>query len=339
MLGTPQVQQPSGPRTNTAAQNAQLSETSGLEVESALCVSRLRMVSEQIKQTSAYIEQSVVAVCGSFQDIAEKSNRNASRTAHFLGQHGSAAERGLSFEEILQTCERTIVTLLNVSLASGETALNAVRRIQKIDTTATEVHGFLRKLEHIDSGNKILALNAQIEAARSGAHGAGFNAVAVELASRTEDSRRVTVQVGDLIQELSSAANSTLTDLQKMQRDNSQRVEECRKEVHATLTALRSTNAQMQETLHVTQNEAAMLATDIGSAVRGLQFQDRVNQRLAHVVHDLEVVQSRMTPYIEGIEIEQLAEVNAFSHHVMHEERAIYGLDGDEAAEGDIELF
>ena len=34
--------------------------------------------------------------------------------------------------------------------------------------------------------------------------------------------------------------------------------------------------------------DGALLATDIGSAVRGLQFQDRISQRIAHVVSDLD---------------------------------------------------
>ena len=91
--------------------------------------------------------------------------------------------------------------------------------------------------------------------------------------------------------------------------------------------------------MNTVTDEGKLLATDIGSAVRGLQFQDRVSQRIAHVVEDLEVVRQRMTSrYGQQMDHPEIFD-KAFSGQSMREERAVYGVGGEESAAGDVELF
>ena len=124
-----------------------------------------------------------------------------------------------------------------------------------------------------------------------------------------------------------------------MQSEDDRRSRKCRAEVDETLVELRVTHDQMRQMLTTMTNDGAMLATDIGAAVRGLQFQDRVSQRIAHVVDDLAVVRGRMASHL-GTEMDlPLVADEAFSRQSMHEERSMYGDAGNEAAAGDVELF
>jgi methyl-accepting chemotaxis protein len=309
-----------------------------LDSELVRCIPHLGRMSEQLAQTSAQIEESIVAVCASFQGIADRARRNAQGVTGMLGQgEPGAGER--SFEGLLQACAGTMMKLLDASAESGHIANRAIERIQRIDVAARQITGALGRLEMIASGNKILALNARIEAAHSETHGAGFGAVAVELSLQTDRSREVTAHLGALAEDLRALANSTVDDLQQMQMEDDRRARRCRAEVDETLVELRVTHEQMQQMLSSMTKEGAVLATDIGAAVRGLQFQDRVSQRIAHVVDDLAVVRGRMESHLgNGSNLPLLVD-DAFSGQSMREERAGYGVAGQESAAGDVELF
>jgi hypothetical protein len=85
--------------------------------------------------------------------------------------------------------------------------------------------------------------------------------------------------------------------------------------------------------------EGALLAADIGSAVRGLQFQDRTSQRIAHVVSDLDTLCIRLKIHAKPVTPGPAAADEGFSAYTMQEEREVAGLGETEASAGDVELF
>ena len=171
------------------------------------------------------------------------------------------------------------------------------------------------------------------------AAGMGFAVVAVELAAATVKSRTVTAQVGELALNLRSLAQSTLQDLRTMNEKDSERVEQCRHEVDESLRDLQTAHGEMADMLNGMTAEGALLATDIGSAVRGLQFQDRTSQRIAHVVSDLDTLCTRLKMHAGHVAPGAAAADEGFSAYTMQEEREVAGLAEAEASAGDVELF
>ncbi|HSZ17924.1 MAG TPA: methyl-accepting chemotaxis protein, partial [Terracidiphilus sp.] len=170
----------------------------------------------------------------------------------------------------------------------------AIERIQEMDKASQQISDALGQLDAIASGNRMLAFNARIEAAHAGSAGMGFAVVAVELAAQTVKSRTVTAQVGELALNLRALAESTLQDLRRMNQKDSERVEQCRREVDGALEDLQAAHSEMTEMLNGMTAEGVSLATDISSAVRGMQFQDRISQRIAHVVAELDTLSARL---------------------------------------------
>jgi len=195
----------------------------------------------------------------------------------------------------------------------------------------------LVKLEQIARENKMLAMNARIEAAHAGILGAGFAVVAVEVVSQTERAQAVTAQVSDLITNLRALADSTVKDLQRMNERDHKRMEESRREVDESLREMQLTHGEMKTMLTGMSEEGELLANDIGSAVRGLQFQDRTHQQIIHVVDDLDTLQARLATHFGGAIA--AASNEGFSAYTTQEERKIAGMDGTESAGGDVELF
>jgi methyl-accepting chemotaxis protein len=208
-----------------------------------------------------------------------------------------------------------------------------------MDKSSEMISAALEKLERIAHENKMLAMNARIEAAHAGVLGAGFAVVAVEVVAQTERAQEVTNQVSDLIANLRSLAATTAQDLQRMNEQDSLRLNQCKSEVEESLRDMESAHGEMETMLAGMTEEGALLANDIGSAVRGLQFQDRTSQQLAHVVEDLDTLQAKLTTRFGDVTGEQAASHDGFSGFTMKEEREVAGMDDEESGAGDVELF
>jgi methyl-accepting chemotaxis protein len=311
-----------------------------VEAELAQYLPHFSRMSEQLKQTSKQIEDSVVEVCGSFQGIALRAKEAVARTAGFLSQAGDGNSDSRSFETLLDECSRTLVKILSVTEEAGEISQRAIERIRQMDQATQSISGAIEQLEQIADGNKILALNARIEAARAGEHGAGFAVVAMEVISQTERSQKVNAQVSELILSLRALAGSTLEDLQRMNERDHLRVEQCRSEADESLKNLQAAHDEMKRVLTGMTEEGASLSQEIGAAVRGLQFQDRTSQRIAHVVEDLETLRTRLTTrFGSESDTSDHAPNHGFSDYTMHEERAVAGIGEAESGAGDVELF
>jgi methyl-accepting chemotaxis protein len=208
-----------------------------------------------------------------------------------------------------------------------------------MDKTSETISAALGKLERIAHENKMLAMNARIEAAHAGILGAGFAVVAVEVVAQTERAQHVTNQVGALIVDLRSLAESTVQDLQRMNEQDYQRLNQCKNEVEKSMRDMQLAHGEMERMLAGMTEEGALLANDIGSAVRGLQFQDRTSQQIAHVVEDLNTLQAQLIARFGDVTAEQDASYEGFSGFTMKEEREVAGMDEVESAAGDVELF
>src|SRR6202161_2798182 len=300
----------------------------GLEAEVARYLPQLGRMSEQLKQTSKQIEESVVGVCDSFQGIAARARATVARATGFLSNDEQPASGKQSFEGLIDACSGTLVKIMNTTVEAGEISRRAIERIEDMDTASQQISDALSQLDQITNSNRMLAFNARIEAAHAGTAGMGFAVVAVELAAATVKSRTVTAQVGELALNLRSLAQSTLQDLRNMNEKDSERVEQCRQEVDESLRDLQSAHSEMAAMLNGMTADGALLATDIGSAVRGLQFQDRISQRIAHVVSDLDTICARLKMHAGHVAPGAAAADEGFSAYTMQEEREVAGLGG-----------
>ncbi len=333
--------QPSGAVSSLPPSMASGVAGQSMEVEAELAqyLPHFSRMSEQLKQTSSQIENSVVEVCNSFQGIAERAKSTVDRTKSFLSNEGDGISNTGSFEGLIENCSGTLVKILNVTEEAGEISRRAVERIRQMDKASQSISAAIQQLEQIAGGNKILALNARIEAARAGSYGVGFAVVAMEVISQTEKSQKVNAQVSELITNLRTLAGSTLDDLQRMNDNDHKRVEQCRLEVDESLRDLQSAHGEMKKMLTGMTEEGALLANDIGAAVRGLQFQDRTSQRIAHVVEDLDTLRTRLKVRFGEVTADEAASSEGFSDYTMHEEREVAGLADTGSTQGDVELF
>jgi methyl-accepting chemotaxis protein len=307
--------------------------------EFARYLPQLAKMSEQLKQTSSQIEEAVVNVCVSFQGIATRARAAVARSTSFIADDKQKESGKRSFEDLIATCSGTLVKIMNVTAEAGDVSRRAIERIEEMDKASQQISDALAQLDTITSGNRMLAFNARIEAAHAGAVGMGFGVVAVELAAQSVKSRAITAHVEELALTLRTLAESSIHDLRNMNNKDAKRVQQCRHDVDVSLQDLETAHRDMAEMLTGMTTDGALLANDIGSAVRGMQFQDRISQRIAHVVEDLDILSARLTAHAGDVPPVFAGADEGFSAYTMKEEREAAGFTEAEASGGDVELF
>ena len=310
-----------------------------VEAELAKYLARLGEMREQLQQTSGQIEESVVGVCTGFQGIAERARATVSQASSFLGEEHAGKAGKSSFDGLIATCGATLEKIMRATAEASAVSGRAIERVRSMDKASRQISAALSQLEQLATGNKMLALNARIEASRAGALGVGFAVVAVELSAQTERSQAVTALVADLAASLRTLAESTVEDLQRTIDRDQERVAQCRSEVEESLGLLRAAHGEMAQMLGAMTQEGALLAADIGSTVRGLQFQDRISQRLSHVIDDLGTIQRRLVIRFGNVAESATVADGGFSAYTMQEERQVAGMLGTESGAGEVELF
>lgn len=189
--------------------------------------SELRMVSEQtettVKEVTALseqqatqlesVEQRVSTFAGTVEEIAtstDEVNRQVETAANLTADSREAAE----------TAENAMAEVSNASDLVAENGHELRQRTEELDQ-------IIQVVRDIAEQTNMLALNANIEAARAGKKGEGFAVVAEEVKSLAEDSQREVSEIERIAEGIRENITETLES-----------VEETNAEVEAAMTAV-----------------------------------------------------------------------------------------------------
>jgi CheY-like chemotaxis protein len=200
-------------------------------------------------------------------------------------------------ESLIAEASSTIETLLCHTQDSAAVSNSAIERIQRVQGAIDHIAKSLIQLDDITIGNRLLAVNARIQAVYAGDRAAGFGGVANEIGVQAKRSAEIVELIRSVSSELRNIANSALVDLQSMVVADQKAYRKSKLEVDRVLENFRYVHNSTREFIGKMQEESRSVAIEISGAVRNLQFQDRINQRISHVVAELDRIKSDLSAH------------------------------------------
>jgi methyl-accepting chemotaxis protein len=260
----------------------------------------LPLVSAQLRDSNQHVEAAVSQVGASFERMVQGAREGVGEAARLLGDGASTgSDAQPSIGAALADSRATLEAMLSRFVADGDVALSLIDRLHGLEKDMGRVVGCLADVDKISFGNSILALNAKIEAAHIGDRGAGFEVVAQELWSQAQRSEEITEGIRTTVLQVAQGAREAAADITRLLCADRARIASLQREVEAALDRLRTVYEEMQGSLASAGRRQHELTAEIAAAVQTLQFQDRLSQRILHLVEALETMHTALTAPID----------------------------------------
>jgi methyl-accepting chemotaxis protein len=198
-----------------------------------------------IQKSSGNIDNQSESLAALSEEMASSTENVSAAIADVTKGTGSQAEDLVSITGILNNFslkfEKMINTIKHVDLSTGEIknmadgssadmkkAITSVQnvsdafsdlisKIRNVGYNVNRINEITNLINNISEQTNLLALNAAIEAARAGESGKGFSVVAEEIRKLAEQSKESSVNIGELINEISNETDLMVktTDIMK----------------------------------------------------------------------------------------------------------------------------
>lgn len=302
----------------------------------------LPVLSRQLRDASGEMSREVENICLEFQAIAGQAKGSVELVSALLDDRAAEQNAG----NIIQDCRATMAALID-RIEKG-TALyeRAIGQIEAMHATASQVFQILEEVDRAAFGNKLVALNAKIEAVHMGDRGAAFEVVAEQISLQALRSSELTEQVGTILKSVTGTMSAAAAEMKQLAELDRGEAEKSRRAVEDALRSLEAASAKMHSVLDQSGETGARLVDSIGKAVMSLQFQDRLSQRIGHVVDSLEAMARAFSEPESNAPARSAQEVHRslVGSYTMESERAAHEASAAATREsgaqgGEVELF
>jgi methyl-accepting chemotaxis protein len=272
------------------------------------------VLTEQLQAVIKQTDDAAGSLTEAFIGISQKAKKQMKEVQNLFGnlsQKTSGDNILLQTQDNLKEIQVNFSTLTSYFDKSINLISDIVGQLKKVDTFASNI-------EDIAGTTNILALNASIEAARSGEAGQGFKVIATEIKSLSKNSNDSIQEIKEITSMLTAKVNAVKKELESV-RSHAHNVGARTDELfNQTTSNIGSTLQDTAERIKSVADDAEGLSKEISKAVVSIQFQDITRQRIEHVITPLATLSSEVIDTIDMI-IEKDADLTNSSQYNITE--------------------
>jgi methyl-accepting chemotaxis protein len=236
---------------------------------------------------------------------------------------GSADEAGSSFFKEMESNLTSVAAALQSNAAENRSLEVA---LEGVDATIEEIALFVQSIETIGEEIELIAINAQIKAARTGEEGAALGVLAEAIQRLSLEARSQTVAITAMLKSITDASGDLCRDVDEQISALEGEVREITAELGELLRMLSNVNVTFVSLLRNIDRSVESLTSDIGCATSGISVHQRTEAVLGKVIDDLAGLITRMRPMAgtstNGVSSLSLADLSG--RYTMHSERKIH---------------
>ncbi|MFT7772824.1 methyl-accepting chemotaxis protein [Roseateles sp.] len=248
--------------------------------------------SRQIGMSRGQMEAAVTELSTRFGGIVAKLDQTLAITASSL-QPTDRADTGSP--AVFALCEQRLVRLVDSIEEAMQGKATLVAQIGELTALVTELRDMANQVAKIAAQTNLLAINAAIEAAHAGETGRGFAVLAQEVRKLSALSGETGSRIAATVSRVTDGIAATQLASEASRRDDQAAAQTSRTTIAAVISELRGLTDAMADATRQLQQESADIQGEVSEALVQLQFQDRVNQILAHVQQSIERLPEQMS--------------------------------------------
>lgn len=282
----------------------------------ALMLGILRFVRAQLPLLVASLENQARAMVEEFRALSEAAQQHSAQLnevieiSRQIEIHGRIVPFGQSVEILYEPLADAIDKILEVSKLSMEMVINignAAENIERMEKSIAQV-------QELTKQTNMLAMNTQIEAARTGEFGKSFHIIAQEVKALSD---RIKLVSTDIKKEVGCVAISVRRSSRLVDNlahfDMTENLQ-LRDRVGALIESILQQNEQFSQLLENAAVAAAQTAGSIHTLIMGVQFKDKSaqigNDLCSLMDYTLSRLESSLAPcdgLIDDTQLEQVA--------------------------------
>lgn len=244
--------------------------------------SRMKQL-EEVNSTKELLQKDLASISQEVAVSVEESESTINETSQ-------KAEQIRKETEVTQKSSQNLVNLTNENQEQMNSMMEAFNLvIQEVDTSikgithlrdsSEKILAMTKNIEEIADQTNLLALNASIEAARAGEEGKGFAVVATEVRKLAENSKKMSLEIKDLVEKNNTSTRHLVDNMQTMNLSS----QESKQKIQQVQGGLITVRMEMENYLSMFNRNKA----DLDSIVQSIKEINQTTKNLSTLANTL----------------------------------------------------
>jgi len=323
------------------------------EVDGGL-VQEANTLNSELEQLKLMIADAVVTMGDSFHALnrlSTEQNGLVVSMSSSLSESSEGDESVSKFQRFAIEMDSILTHFVENILSVSKESMEMVSLVDAQSQHLDKIEKLLGDVRQIADQTNLLALNAAIEAARAGEAGRGFAVVADEVRKLSQHSEKFNDEIRTVVNETRNSLEDAKAKVELIASKDMSVAIQSKSQIDEMMADLGIMNAQMGSSLQTVSSLTSEIESNVGSAVRSLQFEDmsrqliEFSQRRTSHFHDLAEALKTTRGKIKSSDGTDLGEQIQESRNQLQRMRndwsaaPVAAVGQESMDEGDIELF